>query len=258
LVFVFAFTQVTTLLLDHVSWGGLGRGPPVLVMLWWAWASYAWLTNTIDAEAGPAMAVILIAIGAMFVAALAVPEAFTAHRLVFGLAFFVVLCSPARDTGARALRRLRGLPDRVRRASVACLAPAEPRALGRDGRLCSFGGDRPGRSSVRDDRTRRSNLARAARLRADLVARGSGPPAQRQQRRVSRSGSRGDRRPERLRSAQPLEQAESTQWLVAIAGAGTRRTPRASATLAQTTHASQNSCENCPALSTESGVSTSV
>jgi len=91
LVFVFAFTQVTTLLLDHVSWGGLGRGLLVLVVLWWAWASYAWLTNTIDAEAGPAMAVILIAIGAMFVAALAVPEAFTAHRLVFGLAFLVVL-----------------------------------------------------------------------------------------------------------------------------------------------------------------------
>jgi low temperature requirement protein LtrA len=91
LVFVFAFTQVTTLLLDHVSWGGLGRGLLVLAVLWWAWASYAWLTNTIDAEAGPAMAVILVAIGAMFVAALAVPEAFTGHRLVFGLAFLVVL-----------------------------------------------------------------------------------------------------------------------------------------------------------------------
>ncbi len=91
LVFVFAFTQVTTLLLDHVSWGGLGRGLLVLAVLWWGWASYAWLTNTIDVEAGPAMAVILIAIGAMFVAALAVPEAFTGHRLVFGLAFLVVL-----------------------------------------------------------------------------------------------------------------------------------------------------------------------
>jgi low temperature requirement protein LtrA len=91
LVFVFAFTQVTTLLLDHVSWGGLGRGLLVLAVLWWAWASYAWLTNTIDAEAGPAMAVILMAIGAMFVAALAVPGAFTRHRLVFGLAFLVVL-----------------------------------------------------------------------------------------------------------------------------------------------------------------------
>jgi low temperature requirement protein LtrA len=37
------------------------------------------------------MAVILRAIAAMFVAALAVPEAFTGHRLVFGLAFLVVL-----------------------------------------------------------------------------------------------------------------------------------------------------------------------
>src|SRR5579862_1522001 len=91
LVFVFAFTQVTTLLLDHVSWGGLGRGLLVLAVLWWAWASYAWLTNTVDAEAGPVMAVILVAIGAMFVAALAVPEAFGSHRLVFALAFLVVL-----------------------------------------------------------------------------------------------------------------------------------------------------------------------
>lgn len=215
LVFVFAFTQVTTLLLDHVSWGGLGRGLLVLVVLWRAWASYAWLTNTIDAEAGPVMAVILIAIGAMFVAALAVPEAFTAHRLVFGLAFFVVLCSPARDTGARALRRLRALPDRVRRASMACVAPAEPRALGRDGRLCSVGDDRPGRPGVRDDRTRRSNLDRAARLRADLVARGSCPPAQRQRRRVLRSGSRGDRRLSRLsgslRSPAPARGAGSAR-----------------------------------------------
>jgi low temperature requirement protein LtrA len=93
LVFVFGFTQVTTLLLDHVSWGGLGRGLLVLAVLWWAWASYAWLTNTVDAEAGRVMAVILVAIGAMFVAALAVPEAFGSHRLVFGLALLVVLAT---------------------------------------------------------------------------------------------------------------------------------------------------------------------
>ena len=48
LVFVFAFTQVTTLLLEDVSWAGLGRGLLVLAVLWWAWASYAWLTNTVD------------------------------------------------------------------------------------------------------------------------------------------------------------------------------------------------------------------
>lgn len=91
LVFVFAFTQVTTLLLDDPTWGGLGRGLLVLAVLWWAWASYAWLTNTVDPDDGIALAVMLVATAALFVAALAVPEAFSRHSLVFGLAFLVVL-----------------------------------------------------------------------------------------------------------------------------------------------------------------------
>jgi low temperature requirement protein LtrA len=91
LVFVFAFTQVTTLLLEDVTWAGLGRGLLVLAVLWWAWASYAWLTNTVDADAGLVLAVMLVATAAMFVAALAVPEAFGGHRLVFAVAFLIVL-----------------------------------------------------------------------------------------------------------------------------------------------------------------------
>ena len=91
LVFVFAFTQVTTLLVDDPTWGGFGRGLLVVAVLWWAWASYAWLTNTVDADDGIVLAVMLAATAAMFVAALAVPEAFGSHRLVFALAFLVVL-----------------------------------------------------------------------------------------------------------------------------------------------------------------------
>ena len=60
-------------------------------MLSWAWASYACLTNTVDAEEGVVAATMLVAIGAMFVAALAVPDAFGRHRLVFGVAFLVVI-----------------------------------------------------------------------------------------------------------------------------------------------------------------------
>jgi low temperature requirement protein LtrA len=45
LVFVFAFTQVTTLWLEQDCWGGLARGLLVLAVLWWVWASYSWLTN---------------------------------------------------------------------------------------------------------------------------------------------------------------------------------------------------------------------
>jgi low temperature requirement protein LtrA len=62
----------------------------VLAALWWAWASYAWLTNTVDATLGPVWAALLAATAAMFVAALAVPEAFGDHGVVFGVAFLVV------------------------------------------------------------------------------------------------------------------------------------------------------------------------
>jgi low temperature requirement protein LtrA len=91
LVFVFGFTQVTTLLHEDPSWGGIGRSILVLCALWWAWASYAWLTNTVDAEDGLVLGVILVAIAAMFIGALAVPEAFGEHRLIFSIAFIVVL-----------------------------------------------------------------------------------------------------------------------------------------------------------------------
>jgi len=91
LVFVFAFTQVTTLWLEQRSWDGLGRGLLVLAVLWWVWASYAWLTNAADAETPVVLATMLFAIAASFIAALAVPEAFGVHRLLFGVALFAVV-----------------------------------------------------------------------------------------------------------------------------------------------------------------------
>jgi low temperature requirement protein LtrA len=91
LVFAFAFAQVTTLWLEQSSWAGLGRGLLVLGVLWWVWASYAWLTNAADADAGIVTATLLFAIGASFIAALAVPEAFGAHRVLFAVSLFVVL-----------------------------------------------------------------------------------------------------------------------------------------------------------------------
>jgi low temperature requirement protein LtrA len=90
LVFVFGFTQVTTVLADDPTWSGLGHGLLILVALWWAWAAYAWLTNTVDPDEGVVWGAILVAMAAMFVAALAVPEAFGRHGVVFGVAFLIV------------------------------------------------------------------------------------------------------------------------------------------------------------------------
>jgi low temperature requirement protein LtrA len=90
LVFVFGFTQVTTVLSDDPTWSGLADGLLILGALWWAWAAYAWLTNTVNPDEGAVWGAMLVAMAAMFVAALAVPEAFGRHGVVFGVAFLVV------------------------------------------------------------------------------------------------------------------------------------------------------------------------
>jgi low temperature requirement protein LtrA len=90
LVFVFAFTQVATLLADDPTFAGIGRGVLVLAALWWAWAAYASLTNAVDPEENVVGAALLVALIAMFVAALVVPDVFDGEGVLFGAAFFVV------------------------------------------------------------------------------------------------------------------------------------------------------------------------
>ena len=90
LVFVFALTQVTSFLADNSSWDGLLRGLFLLGVLWWAWAAYAWLTNTLNPEEGPVRLAVFASMGAMLIAALATPGAFDVDGVVFGIAYFTV------------------------------------------------------------------------------------------------------------------------------------------------------------------------
>jgi low temperature requirement protein LtrA len=91
LVFVFAFTQVATLLAAHPTFAGMGRSVLVLAALWWAWSAYAWLTNVVDPEEEEVVgAALLVALIAMFIAALAVPGVFGDDSVLFGAAFLVV------------------------------------------------------------------------------------------------------------------------------------------------------------------------
>ena len=90
LVFVFAFTQVTRLLVDDPTWGGVFRGMLVLAALWWAWSVYAWLTSAMDVDEGGVRLVMLAAMAAMFGAALAVPGAFGDDAVFFGVAYLLV------------------------------------------------------------------------------------------------------------------------------------------------------------------------
>jgi low temperature requirement protein LtrA len=90
LVLVFGITQVTNLMSDDPTWGGLGRGLLVLAALWWAWTGYAWLTNTLEPEEILARGTMVAAMTALLIVALAVPEAFDEHGVLFAVAYLIV------------------------------------------------------------------------------------------------------------------------------------------------------------------------
>ena len=129
LTFVFAMTQVTVLLADDPTWGGVLRGMLVLAALWWAWGVFAWLTSAMDVDEGGVRLAMLAAMGAMFGVALAVPGAFGDDAVLFGVAYFLVrllhlLLSAivARDDAARRGALLRFAPTAMFGASLIVLA----------------------------------------------------------------------------------------------------------------------------------------
>ena len=75
LVFVFAITQITAFMADDVGPRGLLRGLVLIALLWWAWCSYAWLGNQVRADEGVVRAGLLVAMAALFLVALSIPEA---------------------------------------------------------------------------------------------------------------------------------------------------------------------------------------
>ncbi len=89
LVFVFALTQITALMAHDLSWGGAIRGLLLIGLLWWSWIGFSWLCNLVKADEGSIRTVMLLAMGAMFLIALAIPEAF--HDLPGGLPGPVVI-----------------------------------------------------------------------------------------------------------------------------------------------------------------------
>jgi low temperature requirement protein LtrA len=90
LVFVFAFTQVTALILEDTSVQGFLRSALVLAMVWWAWSAYAWMTNAIDIENVVTRLIVFAAMASGFFMALAVPDAFQDEAAWFAVAYFVV------------------------------------------------------------------------------------------------------------------------------------------------------------------------
>ena len=96
LVYAFAFTQVTALMVHDETVTGVLQGLVVLLILWGPWASFAWLANQAHADRGIVRIGMIAATVIMFFASLAVPAAYRAPdgpllgTLLFAVSFFLV------------------------------------------------------------------------------------------------------------------------------------------------------------------------
>ena len=91
LVFVFTLTELTTVLFEAPNGRGLLRVVVMLGLIWWMYGGYAWMTNAVDMNTLARRLVLLAAMGAYFMLALAIPEAFGHTGLAFGLAYLCVV-----------------------------------------------------------------------------------------------------------------------------------------------------------------------
>src|SRR5919202_2363121 len=90
LVFVFAITQVSHLLLEHLTWAGAGQALIVLLAVWWSWNYTTWTTNELDTETIPVRLLMLALMLASLLMAVAIPQAFGDRALLFVGSYVVI------------------------------------------------------------------------------------------------------------------------------------------------------------------------
>jgi low temperature requirement protein LtrA len=90
LVFVFAITQVASLMTADPTAPGYARAALVLWLVWWAWGGYAWMTNAISIDdVRVRIAFLAVTLGCFFVA-LGVPDAYGDRVLWFSVPYLAV------------------------------------------------------------------------------------------------------------------------------------------------------------------------
>ena len=88
LVFVFAVTQLSHLLLDHLTWEGAAQTLFLLLVVWWAWTYTTWWTNWFDPESSiPVRLVLILGMLASLLMSIAIPDAFGGRGLLFAGAY---------------------------------------------------------------------------------------------------------------------------------------------------------------------------
>ena len=90
LVFVFTITQLTTVLAREPNWTSLLQLTLIFGNVWWMYGGYAWLTNAVPPRELGVRLLLLVAMSGFLVIALAIPTAFGAGGVAFGVGYMTV------------------------------------------------------------------------------------------------------------------------------------------------------------------------
>jgi low temperature requirement protein LtrA len=90
LVFVFAITQVSHLLLAHLTWAGAGQSALVLLVVWWSWNYTTWVTNELDPDSIVVRLLLIALMLASLLMAIAIPQAFGAKAMLFAASYVAI------------------------------------------------------------------------------------------------------------------------------------------------------------------------
>lgn len=87
LVFVYAITQLSHLLLDHYGLLGAVETGLLLLAVWWVWIYTTWALNWLDPQRAPVRGMIFASMLLGLFMSMSVPEAFGERGLAFALSF---------------------------------------------------------------------------------------------------------------------------------------------------------------------------
>src|SRR5262245_20015370 len=91
LVFVFAVTQLSHGLLEHLTPLGALQTVILLLAVWWAWIDTAWITNWLDPDKPAVRLMLFVLMLAGLVLSASIPKAFQERALAFDAAYIFML-----------------------------------------------------------------------------------------------------------------------------------------------------------------------
>jgi low temperature requirement protein LtrA len=124
LVFVFAVTQIASMISRHPSAGGTARAFIVALLVWWQWSQFTWAGSAIDLQQRARTRVLVLSlIPVTLLMTIAIPEAYHSTGVWFAGAYFGVQVLVLGMHGAFVLLDPVQRPAFVRYTSLAIIAP---------------------------------------------------------------------------------------------------------------------------------------